>query len=524
MCKKTCTFKFDKVDVNTIERLLKSMKDKPPGSDELDVKLVKMVASVISVPVCHIINLSLEKCIFPTNWKKAKIVPLLKNSREPFSGKNSRPISILPVLSKITEKIAYDQINLYFREYDLNSPYQHAYKKGHSTTTALAQMTDDWLNEIENRKLVGTVLLDLSAAFDLLDHDLLLKKLGCYGFEKCAVDWINSYLSNRECKVLFNGSYSESKILSCGVPQGSCLGPLLFSIFTNDLSFILEHARIALYADDSTIYVSDANSVRINDILNEELQIIESWIKENKLVINAEKTKCILLGSNYFLQNSPALTLCVEGTPIEQVTETKLLGVTVDCKMTWDSQIKQILNKMGRSMAFVRHCRTCLSTRMRRTLVESIVLCHLDYCSIIWSTTTEANLNKLQVAQNKAARLVLNCSFNMSIGEMHNQLAWLRVKSRITFSLTKFVRNIILTKIPEIIYNKLIFFSDVHHYFTRQSEEGRFQLPACRTNQIQSTVYYRAMLAWNALPNFLISEMQSRSFYKRLRVFLFTQG
>lgn len=522
MLYKSCTFKFDRVSLITVENTLKLMKYKPPGVDELDVKLLKMVADVITKPICYIINLSLEKCVFPDNWKKAKIVPLPKNKKENFSGKNSRPISILPILSKITEKIVYDQINLYFSKNKLNSPYQHAYKKGHSTTTALVQMTDDWLQEFDERKLVGTVMLDLSAAFDLIDHDLLLDKLRCYGFEKCAIQWIHSYLTDRKFNVLFNGSYSDTKVLRCGVPQGSCLGPLLFSIFINDLSFILKRATIALYADDLTIFLSDYDSTRLNTVLNNELQLIEKWNRVNKLKINVGKSKCMMLGSNHLLKDSPVLNLSVGGLIIEQVAEAKLLGVIVDSRLTWNAHIKLILNKMGRSMATVRHCRKCIPFCIRKTLVESIVLCHLDYCSIIWASTTENNLHKLQIAQNKACRLVLNCSFRTSVRDMHNQLAWLHVRSRINYSLIKFLKNIIISKAPEIIYGRLTFFSDVHIYSTRQSSEGRFLLPVCRTNQLQRTSCYRAVVAWNSLPLFLVSESHNVSFSKRLRLYLFT--
>uniref|UniRef100_A0AAQ5ZG27 Reverse transcriptase domain-containing protein n=1 Tax=Amphiprion ocellaris TaxID=80972 RepID=A0AAQ5ZG27_AMPOC len=497
------------------------MKVKPAGMDELDVRLLKLVSDVISIPVFHII-ISLLKCRCPVKWKVAKIVPLPKNGKESFSGKNSRPVSILPILSKIMEKIAYDQINLYFCKNGLNSSSQHAYKNGHSTTTALAQNTDDWMNYIEDKKLVGTVLLDMSAAFDLLDHDLLLEKLRAYGFQNSAIQWVKSYLSNREFTVFFNGSYSESRSLSCGVPQGSCLGPLLFSIFTNELPLILENATIVLYADDLTIYVSDHNLMNLNTRLNEELKVIEDWINENRLVINAKKTKC-LIGSPHLLKDSPVLNVSIGGSVIEQVVEAKLLGVKVDNMLSWNNQITYILNKFGKSLAMVRCCSKCIPYSVRKILVESIVLCHLDYCSIIWSATTESNFNKLQVAQNKAARLVLSCSFRTSIEEMHHRLAWLHVKRRVHYSLIKFIRKIMITKAPEILYNKVTFFRDVHQYSTCQADEGSFFLPACRTNQSQKTVRYRAMVAWNSLPQFLNLQLYVTTFCKRLRLFLLTQ-
>uniref|UniRef100_A0A3B3DCY4 Reverse transcriptase domain-containing protein n=1 Tax=Oryzias melastigma TaxID=30732 RepID=A0A3B3DCY4_ORYME len=371
--------------------------------------------------------------------------------------------------------------------------------------------------------MVGTVFLDLSAAFDLLDHELLINKLNSYGFETSATEWIKSYLDNRSFTVLFNGSYSEKQKLCCGVPQGSCLGPLLFSIFMNDLPFVLKHATIALYADDSTIYMSGTNAHHLSQDLNDELRAVENWFNVNRLVINAEKTKCMMLGSSYLLKDSPVLNLSVSGSPIEQVSEAKLLGVVVDSKMTWNNQIKQILGKMGRSMAMVRQCQKYMPGNIKKMIVESLVLSHLDYCATIWSNTTESNLNKLQIAQNKAARLALNCPFTTSITTMHHQLGWLSVRGRIKYLLINLIHNIIINKRPEILYSNLCFFSDVHQHSTRQSSESRFLLPSCRSGYGQGRVQYRAMVAWNSLPQYLVKQINTNNFSKRLRLFIFTQ-
>ena len=156
--------------------------DKPPGIDNLDGKLLRMVADSIATPICHIFNLSLEESLCPQAWREAKVIPLPKSGKAAFTGSNSRPISLLPALSKLLEKIVFDQIQCYFSVNKLTTDFQHAYREGHSTCTALTQMTDDWLKEIDNKKIVGAVLLDFSAAFDIIDHNLLLRKHMCYGF------------------------------------------------------------------------------------------------------------------------------------------------------------------------------------------------------------------------------------------------------------------------------------------------------------------------------------------------------
>lgn len=211
---------------------------------------------------------------------------------------------------------------------------------------------------------------------------------------------MKSYLSNREYTVYFNGSYSEVEEMRCGVPQGSCLGPLLFSIFTNDFPLVMEHATMAIYADDSTLYASERTVDQLNNILNKEMTLVTQWISANRLVINIKKTKCMLVGSNIFLNTTPTFNLLSGDTLIEQVEETKLLGIIVDSKLSWNSQINQILQKMGRSMAIIRQCSKFIPCWTTKQLVQSLVLSHLDYASVVWSNT---NLHRLQVAQNKAA-------------------------------------------------------------------------------------------------------------------------
>ena len=167
MKNKDCKFYFQPVQLNLVEKLLLNLNgEKPSGLDNMDGKLLGMVSGPIALPICHIFNLSLQEGVFPQAWKAAKVIPLPKNKNEVFRGANSRPISILPLLSKLLERLVFDQITHYFSVNELNSDFQHAYKKGHSTSTALMQMTDQWLSDIDRKRIVGAVLLDFSAAFD----------------------------------------------------------------------------------------------------------------------------------------------------------------------------------------------------------------------------------------------------------------------------------------------------------------------------------------------------------------------
>ena len=199
MCGSDCMFKFKMVSVDLVVKLLHTIKcDKPCGSDNVDGRLLQLSAKSIAEPVCHIFNLCFKECQYPDLWKIAKVTPLPKNSREPFTGPNSRPISILPVLSKLLEGIMFQQIQKYLAENNINSDLQHAYKAGYSTSTALTCLTDEWFKQIDVQSVIGVVCLDFSAAFDLIDHELLLMKLSAYGFRDSAYALLKGYFLNRQ--------------------------------------------------------------------------------------------------------------------------------------------------------------------------------------------------------------------------------------------------------------------------------------------------------------------------------------
>lgn len=251
--------------------------DRMAGIDQLDGKLLQLASVHLSIPICHIFNNCLMYGVCPKVWKVAKVIPIPKDKKSAFTCVNSRPICILPILSKLLEKIVFKQIQDYFIRNNLITSSQHAYIPNHSTATALAQLTDDWLIQMDNKKMVGTVLLDFSAAFDVIDHDIMITKLESYGFSRTALSWMVSYLSERSQRVFYNGSLSDWRHVSCGVPQGSCLGPLLFSIFTNDLPLSIKNSNMVMYADDTTLYSNSSNKLELAPILNQDLERVSDW-------------------------------------------------------------------------------------------------------------------------------------------------------------------------------------------------------------------------------------------------------
>ena len=293
---KQCKLAIEHVTVAKVLKLLKSLNNsKSLGIDELDNYSIKIAAEVIAQPLHHLITLSIMQCKFPSSWKYSKIIPLHKKASK-LEMKNYRPVAILSPLSKILEKIVYEQIYNYFSKNKIFHQNLHGYRKNRSTQTALLTMYDRWVRSAAAGNISGVVMIDLSAAFDLVDHDILIRKLQCYGLQNDFIYWINSYLTERYQAVWLDHILSEFLHCPTGVPQGSILGPLFFLLFFNDLPDIAGPS-IDSYADDTTITESGKTVEEIEVKLNQDCNYVCHWMKSNKMKINPDKTHFFIMGT-----------------------------------------------------------------------------------------------------------------------------------------------------------------------------------------------------------------------------------
>ena len=298
MKNKKCKLQLSHINVGKVQKILKSLSSSRSTSiDELDNYSLKLAAEYITLPIHHILCLSIIQSRFPQSWKYSKVLPLHKKD-DKLDLKNYRPVSILSPVSKIVEKVVYEQIYEYFTRNNLFHPNLHGYRGNRSTQTALLQMYDRWVRAAHGEghgqqgQLSGVVLLDLSAAFDIVDHSLLLQKLKVYGFDECFLAWVESYLTNRHQAVWID--HALSPFISCpaGVPQGSNLGPLFFLIFYNDLPYSVD-CSVDAYADDSTMTVTGRTMEEIGSKLTESCQVVSDWMVGNRLKLNANKTQWV---------------------------------------------------------------------------------------------------------------------------------------------------------------------------------------------------------------------------------------
>jgi len=332
--------------------------------------------------------------------KAQEFVPSKSGKRDECS--NYRPISILSPISKIFEKLVFEQLSRYLTTNKILTDYQSGFRKGFSTCFSLLRTTNEWLVNMDKGLINGVVFLDLKKAFDTVDHDILIKKLEFYGIKNNTLRWFISYLCHRKqvCKVGMSVSNSEN--IKTGVPQGSNLGPLLFLLYINDLPKCLDSSVPALFADDTNLTISGATATEIQDNLEIELNKVHTWLLANKLTLNAEKTEFMLIGSRQRLSqiiSDPILSIGSES--IKRVSSTKTLGVMVDECITWKDHIDEVAKKAAKGIGILRRSKGFLDKDTLKTIYSAFVLPHFDYCALVWHNCSKALQKKFQKVQIK---------------------------------------------------------------------------------------------------------------------------
>ena len=364
------SFNFIPVEERYIKELLEKLNPrKAVGCDNISQRLLRLSAPALAQPLTRLINHFITERVWPSVWKSSNISPIFKKLDE-TDKTNYRPVSVLTALSKILEKIILDQIYTVFHERLL--PNLSGYLKGHSCCTALLKMTEDWRASLDQRETVAAVAVDLIKAFDTACHNLLLAKLRAYGFSDEAVELMSSYLHGRRQRVRLDNVFSEWRPVITGVPQGSLLGPLLFNLYVNDINYFITSSSLRIYADDTTEYASDPSPIALQYIVNADLKQLNTWLVINYLNLNIPKTQATVTGpSSYELA----------ANEIEVTDSLKILGVTLDRKLTFRSHIKDQLRKACAKAAALRRLRRFVPQDVMIRLYKAYILPQLEYCS-----------------------------------------------------------------------------------------------------------------------------------------------
>ena len=460
---------FSPTDPEEIVKIIKTLKSKKScGHDGLSGWLIKKLSHSISQPISIAINKSMESGQVPSSLKLAKVKPIFK-AKDASQYENYRPISLLPCISKILEKVVYKRLYNFLNQENILYSSQYGFRQGHSTIQAVSEFMSSILQGLEDKEFTLGLFLDLSKAFDTIDHRILIKKLEFYGVRGLPLLWFRDYLSQRQQFVEYKGIKSKTLNIDCGVPQGSVLGPLLFLIYMNDLPNVLNYAKSILFADDTTIYYQNENPYTLFRIVNNEISKAADWFQANKLSINATKT-------HYVVFHTKSMELCDTHLSIQLGTQTiqrcdvvKFLGLFIDEHLDWNKHTSLVESKIARSLYIFNSLKNTIPTSSLKTLYYSLIYSNLNYGVIHWSNTFKYNVKSIIKNQIKAVKIVSKPKRGEDIDSMFKRTHILKFDDIPKLELVKLIYDFSHQVLPKPLQELFDTNQLYHSYQTRQA-------------------------------------------------------
>ena len=495
-CNESVFFKpISPVDILSIVKGLKN--SKTCGHDDLNSFVLKKIIHYIVDPLCYIFNMSLNFGKYPQSFKLAKVIPVFKKGNRNQCN-NYRPISILPCISKILERVVYNQIYDFLTKHNIINSSQYGFRKGHSTDLAILDLYDRITLALSKKQYIVGVFLDLSKAFDTLNHPILLYKLAQYGIRGTPLAWFSDYLSNRKQYTEFDSHQSEVLNMQCGVPQGSILGPLLFLLYINDIVNASPILSYILFADDTTLLYADRNLDNVFSVLNNELPKLISWIRVNKLSLNVDKSNYILFHCN----NKPIdlnYIILLNNVELEQKSCIKFLGIFIDEYLNWNQQYEHVKSQLSRVIGIMYKIKDMLPLYALCLLYKSFILSYLSYGNIAWGSSTSTHVTSLFMMQKRAVRLISGSQYLAHTDPIFKSLRLLKISDinliQTAIFMYKFKQNILPSYFKQMFQCNM----QIHSYNTRISENYHLYNP--RITLSYRSIRHKGPDIWHTLPN-----------------------
>lgn len=484
----------------------------------LTSKLIKFIKYEIATPLVHLFNLSIKTGKFPSKLKVSRTIPIFK-AGDHLSCDNYRPISLLSAISKILEKFVAGQLVHHLDFNKLLYEHQYGFQSNKSTLHSLAHLTNFVSKELNDRKYVVGVFLDLKKAFDVVSHDILLAKLKHMGVRNRALDWFASYLEGRSQRVDINGNLSSNKLIDISVIQGSILGPILFLCYINDLPSVTTLLSL-LFADDTAALKSGHDIKQLIKDVNTEINKLANWFRANKMAVNVSKTKYII-----FKPKGTRINLGLEGgvvfdnneigqpwdkdkvIPLERIHNDntnisnrtyKLLGLYLDEHLSFDYHCTHVCTKIAQSNYIINRAKNFLPLASLKTLYFAMVHPHLLYCLPIYACTSAKNIAKIEKMQKKSIRIVTRSAYHEHTAPLLRSLKIMQYKHLITYTQSILMHSIIHKYSPP----------SLHHTWTTNNQRNNgldlrnaddLYIPLARTEQVKKLPYFALPKVWNEL-------------------------
>ncbi|PNF35448.1 hypothetical protein B7P43_G04120 [Cryptotermes secundus] len=533
MISKNLIVKTNEIDINIVKynsnsmfltpttneeviEVIKGMGNKKSvGIDDIPDYVIKKCYPKITPALTYIINLSFSTGQFPEQLKMAKVKPLYKRGPETEVG-NYRPVSLLSGFSKIIEKIIKKRLLSFLNKYGIISTKQHGFWKGRSTNTAIADFIEKVYKSLDEREISIGIFLDLSKAFDLVDHDILLRKMSRMGIRGVALKWFQSYLENREQRVEIayrcietndlTSCLSQKRHIKYGVPQGSVLGPVLFLIYINDLETSIKEGRPTLFADDTSIFLAAKNASDAQRKINKTINTLTDWFERNKLIINKEKTVAISFHQPQKIQTEYPL-IKLNDTVISYIDYTKFLGVWMDKNLKWRTHTQQLANKLCKICFALRIISRVAGPETVRTLYYAYFQSMLIYGLIFWGNSGEAKV--IFKLQKRAIRIMIQIPKTVSCKQYFKLLHILPLPCLYIYEVLVYIK----ANLSAYSIN-----SEIHSYNTRR-KDNLYTVP-CNTSLCKNNFSNIGCRMFNQLPQYIKEIPVLHKFKKTLKTFL----
>ena len=482
---------MDSISTNehTVKKICEAIDvTKASAVSNISTEILKHSFLALILQLTFLINKSFRDEEFPAKWKMATITPMQK-SGDPSDVNNLRPISLLPLPGKIAERVAHTHIYNFLENNKLLNEGQGGFRKGHSTVNTVAEFTDDILLASNTNNFTISTFVDLTKAFDTVNHTILLNKVKYLGLHPKSIAWLKDYLANRKQCTRVNGQSSDYQEIKCGVPQGSILGPLLFLIYINDINKVSSGCQCKMYADHTVFYFSHSNCRTAYNQVQCDLNHLGTWCEENQLTINIRKTKSMIFCSKNMMRNITLPKLKINSKDTEFVKAFKYLGVKLDNQLNYGPFLKETASLIAHKIYIMSKVRKCINTRQALIIYKSKVLPYFDYGDIFYIGAHQQSLGKLQKLQNRGLRICLNAEPRMSVMHLHN-------KSGINLLEHRRYSHLLILAYKRQLNPK---YTRIPPRQTRLFEASVLDSITAKNRALDRSVYNKCAMAWNSL-------------------------